>query len=68
MNALAQRTHGTYMVGVIVGDQHTHDVLEVEVHLLEVLVYGTRGDAGINQYAALLRAEVVAVAATSATK
>ncbi len=66
MESFAQRANGANVVRVVVGDEHTHDVLKIQIHLLQPLGDGTCRDAGINQNALLPRSQVVAIAATTA--
>lgn len=65
VDAFAQCTYGADMVCVVVRDEYRHDVGKIQPHLSQVLLYGTSRDAGIDENAALGRAQVVAVAATT---
>ena len=68
VDMLAQTTHRTDMVRVIVRHQHTHDVRKIQVHAPQAVVDLTRRDAGIDQDALLLRAQVVAIARATRTE
>jgi hypothetical protein len=56
------------MIGMVMGNEHTHYVLVVQTHLAEVFLDGPRRDTGVNEYSPLTRTEIVAVAATTAGK
>ena len=66
VNAFAECAYRADMIGVIVRDEHTHDILKIEPHVAQTLLYLTRRDARINEDTPLTRAEVVAVTATTA--
>ena len=68
LNPLAQRAYGTDMVGMIMRDKHTHDIMKIKPHLAQILLYRTRRNAGIDQDSLTTRTEVIAVSATSAGK
>lgn len=68
VNAFTECANGTDMVGVVVGDEYTHDVAEIEVHLAEAFLDGTRRYAGIDKDTLLACAEVVAVTTTATGK
>lgn len=67
-NPFTQRTYGTNMIGMVVGNQHTHNILKIQVHLTQTLLNLTRRDTRINEYSPLTRTEVVTIAATTARK
>ena len=67
-DAFAECAYRTDMIGMVVGDEHTHDVGKVESHLAQTLLYLARRDARINQDALLTRAEVVTVTAATTRK
>ena len=65
MNAFAECAYRADMIGVIVRDEHTHDILKIEPHVAQTLLYLARRDAGVNEDSLLTRAEVIAVSATT---
>lgn len=67
-NPFTQRTYGTNMIGMVVGNQHTHNILKIQVHLTQTLLNLTRRDTRINEYSPLTRTEVITIAATTARK
>jgi hypothetical protein len=56
------------MIGVIVRDQHAHDILEIQTHLPETFLYLARRDTGIDEDTLTPGTEVVTVTATPASK
>lgn len=64
----AKRTYRTNMIGMIVGNQNPHDIMEIQAHLPQVLLYRTRTNTGVNQKTGMRRTEIVAVTATSTGK
>jgi hypothetical protein len=56
------------MIRVIVGNQHAHNIMEIQIHLTQAFLNLTGRDTGVNQYTLTTRTEVVAVSATSARK
>ena len=67
-NPFTQRTYGADMIGMVVRNEHTHYILEIEVHLPQTLLNLTRRDTRINEYSPLTRTEVVTIATTTARK
>lgn len=67
-NPFTQRTYGADMIGMVVRNEHTHYILEIEVHLPQTLLNLTRRDTRINEYSTLTRTEVVTIATTTARK
>ena len=67
-NPFTQRTYGADMIGMVVRNEHTHYILEIEVHLPQTLLNLTRRDTSINEYSPLTRTEVVTIATTTARK
>ena len=68
VNAFAECAYRADMIGMIVRDEHTHDILKIEPHVAQTLLYLARRDARVNEDTPLTRAEVVAVAAATAGK
>lgn len=66
VNAFAECAYRADMISVIVRDEHTHNILKIEPHVAQTLLYLTRRDARINEDTPLTRAKIVAVAATTA--
>jgi hypothetical protein len=56
------------MIRMIVRDEHTHDILEIQPHITQILLNLARRDAGVNQYSPMTRAQIVTVTATTACK
>jgi hypothetical protein len=56
------------MIGMVMGDKHTEDITVVESHLTQVFLDQARRNAGIDQYAACPRTEIVTIAATTTRK
>jgi hypothetical protein len=67
-DAFAQRTYSADVIGVVMRDEHAANVLEIQTHLAQTLLYLTSRDAGINQHPLFTRSEVVTIAATTACK
>lgn len=68
MHLLTQRAHSADMVSMVVRDEYTHNAVEIQAHLAQVFLNGTRRDTAIDENAALLRTKVVAVATATAGK
>ena len=62
---LTQRTYGTYVISVVVRDENAHNIGEIELHLLQVLLYVASRYTGINQHTLTARTEIVAVTTTA---
>ena len=67
-DAFAERTHGAYMIGMVVGDKHPHDILKIQTHLAETFLYLARRDTGIDEDTLTPCTEEVTVPATPAGK
>ena len=65
---LAQVTKSLYMVSVIMGHKHCHNLLKRDTGILKVSLYLSHGDAGVNQDCMFVCAKIVAVSAATAGK
>ena len=62
MDMLSKPSDGADMVGMVVRDEDSHDVGEVEFHRAKTVVNLTRRDTGIDEDALVFGSEVVAIA------
>ena len=67
-DAFAKRTYGPDMIGMVMGNEHAHDIMKIQPHIAQIFLNLARRDAGVNEDTPLTRTEVVAVSATSAGK
>ncbi len=68
MDVLSESSDGADMVGMIVRDEDSHDVGEVEFHRAKTVVNLTRRDTGIDEDALVFGSEVVAIAGATGTE
>ena len=68
LHPLTQGTYRTDMIRMIVRDQNTHDIGEIEIHLAQVLLNLPSRDASVYQHPSLTGTEVVTITATTARK
>lgn len=68
LHPLTQCTYRTDMIRMIVRDQDTHDIGEIEIHLAQVLLNLPSRDACVYQHPSLTGTEIVTVTATTARK
>ena len=68
LHPLTQGTYRTDMIRMIVRDQDTHDIGEIEIHLAQVLLNLPSRDACVYQHPSLTGTEIVTITATTARK
>lgn len=68
LHPLTQCTYRTDMIRMIVRDQDTHDIGEIEIHLAQVLLNLPSRDACVYQHPSLTGTEIVTITATTARK
>ncbi len=68
LHPLTQCTYRTDMIRMIVRDQDTHDIGEIEIHLAQVLLNLPSRDACVYQHPPLTGTEIVTITATTARK
>ena len=68
LHPLTQGTYRTDMIRMIVRDQNTHDIGEIEIHLAQVLLNLPGRDACVYQHPSLTGTEIVTITATTARK
>ena len=68
LHPLTQCTYRAYMIRMIVRDQDTHDIGEIEIHLAQVLLNLPSRDACVYQHPSLTGTEIVTITATTARK
>ncbi len=68
LHPLSQCTYRADMIRMIVRDQDTHDIGEIEIHLAQVLLNLPSRDACVYQHPSLTGTEIVTITATTARK
>ena len=68
LHPLSQCTYRTDMIRMVVRDQDTHDIGEIEIHLAQVLLNLPSRDACVYQHPSLTCTEIVTITATTARK
>lgn len=68
MNLLSEGAYGTDMVGMVVRNEHTHDLGEVQSHIAERTMDVARRDTRIDKDTSLKGTQIIAVAAATRCK